>query len=181
MEEIWKPIAGYEGSYEVSSLGRVRSLDRKVSLYNGGSYIRKGALMVLRTNYDGYLDVNLSKDGASRKRIVHRLVAEAFIENPDNLPEVNHKDEDKKNNSVENLEWCSREYNMNYGTARVRATKAISIPVRQYTRDGELVAEYPSGREAGRRTGITEQCISLCCLGRRNHAGGFIWEYNKSA
>ena len=111
-EEIWRPVVGYEGLYEVSSYGRVRSLDR----YDRRNQFRKGKLLKNRDNGNGYLICILSKNGIVKNKYIHRLVLEAFIPNPDNLSEVNHKDEDKTNNNVDNLEWCDRKYNCNYGS-----------------------------------------------------------------
>ena len=111
MEE-WRPIEGYEGLYEVSSYGRVRSLDR----YDSRNHFIEGKLLKNKNNGNGYLLCTLSKNGIVKNKYIHRLVAEAFIERPDCLYEVNHKDENKTNNNVTNLEWCDRKYNMNYGT-----------------------------------------------------------------
>lgn len=111
-EEIWRPVVGYEGLYEVSSYGRVRSLDR----YDSRNQFREGKILKNRDNSNGYLLCGLSKNGIVKNKYIHRLVAEAFLPNPDNLPEVNHLDEDKSNNRVENLEFCNRKYNCNYGT-----------------------------------------------------------------
>ena len=119
MEEIWKPIEGYEGLYEISSYGRVKSLERYRS-NNGGIQLLKERIMN-PLDYNGYKNVLLWKNGSKKKEYVHRLVAKAFLPNPDNLKEVNHKDENPSNNMVENLEWCDHRYNMNYGTARERA------------------------------------------------------------
>ena len=116
MIEEWRKIVGYEGLYEVSSLGRVRSLDR----YDSINRFRKGRILKSGTDTGGYLFVQLSSNGNEKNHSVHRLVAEAFIPNPDNLPQVNHIDEDKSNNCVDNLEWCDREYNINYGTIKDR-------------------------------------------------------------
>ena len=118
-EEIWRPVVGYEGLYEVSSYGRVRSLDR----YDGRNHFIKGKLLKNRDNGNGYLICILSKNGIVKNKYIHRLVVEAFIPNPDNIKEVNHKDEDKTNNNVENLEWCDRKYNCNYGTKIEREIK----------------------------------------------------------
>ena len=115
MEEIWKYIEGYEGLYEVSSYGRVRSLGQFVNHNYGGYAYRKGRILKPGLGSRGYLSVTLSKNGIQKNYSVHRLVAQAFIENPDNLPQVNHKDEDRTNNNVTNLEWCDAKYNVNYG------------------------------------------------------------------
>lgn len=115
-EEIWRPIEGYEGLYEVSSYGRVRSLDR----YDRMNHFRKGRIMKQSYNGNGYLTVDLCLNGKVKKYLGHRLVAQVFIKNPCNLPQINHIDEDKSNNRVENLEWCDAKYNTNYGTARIR-------------------------------------------------------------
>lgn len=117
MIEEWRPVPGYEGLYEVSSYGRVRSLDRYVKTCYGSYRLHKGKVLSPGIRPDGYLVVSLQY----RMFRVHRLVAEAFIPNPDNLPQVNHKDEDKSNNRFDNLEWCDSKYNNNYGTARIRA------------------------------------------------------------
>ena len=116
MIEEWRTIVGYEGQYEVSSYGRVRSLDR----YDRMNRFWKGRILNLHTGTGGYLFVGLSSNGNEKNYLVHRMVAQAFIPNPDNLPQVNHKDEDKTNNNVDNLEWCDREYNINYGTIKDR-------------------------------------------------------------
>ena len=120
-EEIWRPVVGYEGLYEVSSYGRVRSLDK----YDSRNRFRKGRILTLYTETGGYLRAHLSSNGKAKHHSVHRLVAEAFIPNPDNLPEINHIDEDKINNRADNLEFCNRKYNVNYGTRtdRMRDTK----------------------------------------------------------
>lgn len=115
--EIWKSIVGYEGLYEVSNLGNVRSVDRYVNHPKGGLSLRKGKLLQPNKNHQGYYCVLLSKSCKTENRRVHRLVAEAFIPNPDNLPQINHKDEDKSNNIVTNLEWCTCSYNIMYGSA----------------------------------------------------------------
>ena len=117
MIEEWRPVVGYEGLYEVSNTGRVRSIDRYVKTCYGSYRLHKGKVLSPGIRPDGYLVVSLQY----RMFRVHRIVAEAFLPNPDNLPQVNHKDEDKSNNRVDNLEWCTAKYNNNYGTARIRA------------------------------------------------------------
>lgn len=115
MEEIWKPVKGYEGYYEVSNLGRVRSLDRTVIDKGGRHQVKKGCIMKSRPDRQGYIIIALCKNKHYIHKCVHTLVADAFIPNPDNLPQVNHKDEVKSNNVVDNLEWCTPKYNANYG------------------------------------------------------------------
>lgn len=164
--EIWHDIIGFEGLYQVSNLGRVKSL-----------YFGKERLLSAGKDKLGYLHVVLCKDG---KNIcyIHRLVAEAFIPNPNGYTEVNHKDEIKSNNVATNLEWCNRKYNINHGTRNDRVSKALSKPVYQYTMDGSLVGSYPSICEATRKTGYNGGNISLCCNGRIHHAYGYLWSYN---
>jgi len=189
-EEIWKDIKEYPG-YQVSNWGRVRSLN----------YLHTGQMVVLKLskNKYGYLEVGLCKNGKKKSRKVHRLVAVAFIPNPLNLPEVNHKDENKENNFVwvnedgtidlekSNLEWVSHIQNCRAGTRNQRIAESLkealinhpvlSKRVAQYTLDGELVAIYPSAREAARQTGFNYQNICSCCLGKYKQAYGYIWKY----
>lgn len=128
MEEIWKPVKDFEGYYEVSNLGRVRSVDRVVIAKNGTTQFKKGTLMKPRPDRQGYIIVALSINRHYITKCVHRLVAEAFIPNPDNLPQVNHIDEVKNNNVVSNLEWCTAKYNANYGD---RNKKAVETKVKK--------------------------------------------------
>ena len=118
MTEEWRPIVGYEGLYEVSNTGQVRGLDRYVKYSDGRIYLHKGKVLSPIKDRDGYLQVNLCYSGRINSIKIHRLVAQAFIPNPDNLPQVNHKDEVKTNNNVDNLEWCDSKYNLNYGTRK---------------------------------------------------------------
>lgn len=126
MEEQWKDIKGYEGLYEVSNFGNVRSLDRVIRSKHNGTMLRKGRILTpFYEEKKGYYQVSLSKDGKNKKHRVHRLVASAFLDNPHNYTDVNHKDEVKTNNNVDNLEWCTRKYNNNYGTKPERTRKAM--------------------------------------------------------
>jgi hypothetical protein len=126
MEEQWKDIKGYEGLYEVSNLGNVRSLDRVIKSKHNGTMLRKGQILTpFYEEKKGYYQVSLSKDGKNKKHRVHRLVASAFLDNPHSYTDVNHKDEVKTNNNVDNLEWCTRKYNNNYGTKPERTRKAM--------------------------------------------------------
>ena len=164
MDEIWRDIEGYEGLYKISNKGRVKSL------YKGSERILK-----LWDNGRGYLRVYLTKENTSKYIRVHRLVARAFIPNPHNLPEVNHKDENKKNNYVENLEWCDRRYNVNYGSRNERVSKKIL----QYSKSGEFIREWQGAREVERVLGIDNSHINACCRGKQKSAYGFIWKYKE--
>ena len=143
IEEIWKPVIGYEGLYEVSNTGRVRSLDMYVKNGHCSYRLHKGKVLSPSKNTDGYLQVGLCCNGKYKKCLVHRLVSQAFLPNPDNLPEVNHKDEDKTNNRVENLEFCDRKYNLNYGSRqdKVRESKLKSGYWTGLSRE-EYIKEY---------------------------------------
>ena len=167
--EIWKPVRGYEGMYEVSNYGNVRSMN-----YNHTGEVRN---MKTETNKNGYKQVNLCKDGKQKLPTVHRLVAQAFLPNPENLPQVNHINENKSDNRVENLEWTTREKNVRHGTGIQRSAEKRSKKVNQYTLDGELVKEWVSTMEVQKQTGWANQNISACCRGMYKTAYGFIWQY----
>ena len=158
-EEIWKDIEGYDGLYQVSSWGRVKNSRTDMVL--------KGV-----KDKDGYLRIGLYKNG---KRIyrVHRLVAQAFIPNPENKSQVNHIDENKENNYVENLEWVTAKENLNYGTRNLRASKLLSKPIICI----EKGVEYSSGKECARQMGLHPQHITAVLKGTRNHTGGYTFKY----
>lgn len=178
MVEVWKDVPGYEGLYQVSNLGNVRSLDRYVD-YGKTTAFRKGRIMKQGKATGGYLQVELFKNKISSTRLVHRLVAEAFVTNIENLSEVNHKDENKENNCADNLEWCARKYNINYGTGNARRIKNKVVAVVMCALDGTELMEFPSVHEAARsisKNGVAGN-ISECCKGRRKTAYGYIWKY----
>lgn len=169
--EKWKPVKGYEGLYEVSNCGNVKSLARRDRNNRGVSE----RILRMAANTSGYNRVILAKDGTRKTCYVHRLVAEAFIPNGNELPMINHIDENKLNNRVENLEWCTAKYNSNYGETGKRIAEALSKAVCQYTPSGAFVAEYCSSQEANRVTGIPQGNISRVINGERRTAGGYIW------
>lgn len=172
-KEEWCPIRGLEGLYEVSNFGRVRSLN----------YRHTGQTKVLSPieDKDGYLFVNLYKNGTHKMFKIHRLVAQTFIPNWFNDLEVNHIDEKKYNNHVDNLEWCDRKYNINFGTCIERMVEKntngkLSKPVLQMTKTGEIIREWPSTMEAG-RNGFDQGSVASCCRGELKSHGGYIWKY----
>lgn len=175
-EERWLPVAGFEGLYEVSDQGRVKSLKRLVKRKTKGDYIVKERILKPFTRGDGYVFVPLSKNGTRCTKSVHRLVAEAFIPNPDNLPEVNHKDENKSNNELGNLEWCDQEYNSNYGTSKVRLGDKVAKKVSAIDVHGRVVATFRSQSDAERMTGISQSSISACINSVQSTAGGYSWK-----
>lgn len=158
--EVYKQIIGYEGLYEVSNLGNVKSLN----------YLHTGQEKLLSPGIytNGYLYVVLSKNGEVKQYLIHRLVAQAFLPNPNNYPQVNHKDENKLNNNVENLEWCTAQYNNEYSK-----TKQVG----QYDLNGNLIATWKSTVEIQRQLGFDQSSISKCCLGKLKTAYGYIWKY----
>ena len=175
MEEIWKDVDGYNGRYQISNLGRFKSYaqDNKNGKIKTGNKTKKGYLTMLL--YDG--------EGNKTWRPVHRLVAEAFIGNPNGLPQVNHKDEIKTNNRVDNLEWCTGEYNVNYGTKSERTAKAnrccktTSLKVYSIDKNGQ-VQHYDSIGEAERQTGSSHCNIVRALKGRTSKCGGKTWHYD---
>ena len=183
--EIWKPISGYEGFYEVSNLGRIRSLERIVECSDGRKRKIKDRTLKGSSYSGGYSGVTLHKDGCAKFVNIHRIVAEAFVPNPLEKEEVNHKDENPSNNHASNLEWVTHKENLNFGTRTERARKAIveaqGRAVWQLSRDGELVAEYESLSAAGNATGTHVANITKCAKGVYKTAGGYIWKYKNEA
>ena len=178
--ELWKDVEGFEGYYQVSTWARVRSLDRWVTYKDGRSRLCKSFILPLRKNHKGYLRANLSKNGKTKSAFVHKLVAEAFIPNPLNLPVVNHKDEVKDNNYPYNLEWCTDDYNRHYGTAIKRRAEKLSKKVYQYDLQGNLINVWASTMDCD-RNGYDHRTISDCCLGKRKAHKGYIWSYEELA
>lgn len=163
--EIWKDIEGYEGIYQISNKGSVKSIPRKGA---------KGGLIKPTADKDGYLCIGLNKNARRKTFKVHRLVAAAFIPNTENLPEVNHKDENKLNNCVDNLEWCTHIYNSSYGTRWKRIGDALSMPV--YSVDAFGNIEYFNSRvEAEKNTGVCASNIICAIKGEYSQAGNRKW------
>lgn len=198
--EKWKDVVGYEGMYQVSNFGNIKSLNR-ISLNNRSL---KGRLLSQRTDKDGYKIVTLFKNGVRVDMKVHRCVASAFISNPCNYPEVNHKDESKANNNVSNLEWCTSKYNANYGTRSKKISAANKGCPRPYMKGannyfygkhycgelspsskvvlkcdtgGNVLDRYTCTREAAEAVGCSQSAISMGCLGKRKTVKGYTWKY----
>ena len=182
--EIWKDISGYEGFYQISNFGRVRRL---VS-WRGNQCISKyiSDVKIISPYIDnlGYERIHLTIPNRTKQYRVHRLVAMAFIPNPDNLPQINHKDENKTNNCVDNLEWCTQTYNNKYGTRgkRIGTTnhngKGAKRSVLQYDLDGNFIRRWKSMQDAADNLlGVSASKICECCRGNRPHHRGFMWKY----
>jgi len=197
MNEEWRDVTGYEGLYQVSNTGKVKSLDRYVKARSDSKMIKRGTVMKLQESHKGYCIVSLHKENNIKSFSVHRLVAEAFIPNPMRKPQVNHKDCDKKNNMVSNLEWCTQDENMRHasdnGIYNNKSSKQLSAirknqliasekrkkAVNQYSVDGLFIRQFASMTEAEKETGTSLSKISMCCNGKRKKANGYKWGIEK--
>lgn len=194
--EIWRPVVGYEGRYEVSNLGNVRSLDWVETIKHPRNkemqLTRKHRGKELRKRDDSnkiYYRVCLRKDGFSQDYSIHRLMMEAFVPNPLNLPCVNHKDENTKNNFIyvnpdgsvdlekSNLEWCTYQYNLTYGTALDRRKEKLNKKVLCFSLEGKYVDTFKSLIAAAEFAGVSSCYIGECCRGRDCYPGGYKWVY----
>ena len=170
MVELWKNIKGFENFYQISDCGRVKSLSRKRNDRNQILPER-----ILKCGYDkkGYKQVILCKNGKCKTYTIHRLVAQAFIENPYNYNYVNHKNENKEDNRVKNLEWCTNSYNLKYGNAQKNKKRKIN----QYDKNNNFVKEWGSMLDIQNQLSIPTSNICKVCNGKRKFAGGYIWRY----
>ena len=176
MKEIWKDIEGYD-CYQVSNLGRVRSVDHKMKHSSGGYAIRKGKLLKPSTTHNGYLRIGLGGHKQQKWYFVHRLVYEAFIGPIPEGMQVNHIDECKTNNMVTNINLMTPKENTNWGTGKYRQVKAKKKPVIQYTLNGEEFCYWFSAIDAEKETNSPNSNIRNCCKGNRSSAGGYKWRY----
>lgn len=191
--EMWKDVKGYENIYQVSNYGRIRSVDRKYKskLKYQKEIIKKGKILKPIVNKNGYQYVNLSKNGKTKIFLLHKLIADCFLDKNNfkyidekdrkglksKKLDINHKDENKTNNKIENLEYCTRKYNINYGTHNIRKSKKQSISVIQFDKNNNFIKEWESIANAGNILQINKSNISLCCKKKRKTAGGYKWEY----
>ena len=159
-----RDIKNYEGLYAVTSCGKVWS-------YKYKKFLKP------KCEKNGYMRIMLCKDGQRKMHSLHRIVAEAYIPNPNNLPQVNHKDENKANNCLQNLEWCDAKYNHNYGTINERISNSLKIPILQYDLDGNFIREWPSASDVGKEV---KSFICRCLKGKNKTAYGYIWKYKES-
>lgn len=172
MDDKWKEIEGFDGKYLVNSKGEIYSTLRN-------RFVKQ------RVTEKGYKRVTLTTNGVKKDFLVHRLVASAFVENKENLPFVNHKDENKSNNQAENLEWCTSEYNHNYFLDRHRSEYIRKFQktvkrfgrINQYDLDGRFIANFIDCNEASRKTGSNATSIWRCCKGEIRYSNGYRWEF----
>ncbi len=165
----WKPVLGYESFYEVSTSGEVRRVGKKDSLKQ-------------KVERNGYVRVNLSKNGIAKMELVHRLVAMAFIPNPNGFITVNHIDENKQNNHIENLEWASMSYQNKYGKGAINRNKFKEKPINQFNKNGEFIKRWDSIMEAAKTLRLNPSSIVCVCKKKRRYksTGGWKFEYAKT-
>ena len=187
MIEVWKDVLGFEGLYQISNFGNVKSLERYVFIPAYGGQFRHLDEIILSKMVGsmGYYKVVLCNGSKSKQVNIHRLIAIAFIPNPNNYPQVNHMDGDKQNNSINNLEWCTSKHNIRHSWA-IGLSKAywkdkggegnpLNIKVYQYDLNNNLIAEFYSFKEASIKTNVPRSSISRCVSGHIKHANNFIW------
>lgn len=170
MQEIWKDIVGYEGLYQVSNLGRVKSLDRYVGHNKGGKRLYKGSIIKQGLCKQGYYIVQLCKNNKAKTKRVNRLVAQAFLDNPNNLPQVNHIDKNKYNNKVENLEWITSKDNTRYSRC---------LKVDQYDLENNYIRTWESASDVHSELNYNISNIHQCCRNKRRTAHNYIWKFHK--
>jgi hypothetical protein len=177
--QVWRPVKGFEGIYEISNFGNVRSLGRYVDYRNGAMRYLKPRRKSVRKDKDGYCVVTFNKDKKGCTRFVHRMMAEAFIPMIPGKNEVNHIDEDKANNDLDNLEWVTHKENMMHGTLHFRKGLKARKPVDKFDTEGNFLETFGSVTEAALNHGVSIQAISRACRGKSKTSNGYRWEYHE--
>lgn len=183
MEETFKDVIGYEGFYQISNLGRLKSLERFIKGRNNGKRLKPESIIKNKLDSKGYYHYELSKLGKKKDLRLHRLIAEVFIPNPELKPYINHKNGIKTDNSILNLEWVTQSENTQhaYDTGLMVGQKgkdhSSSKKIYQYDKCGNLISSFDGMRDAGRETGIEPSSIGKCAQGLRPSAGGYVWKY----
>lgn len=178
--EQWHDVKGFEGIYKVSSLGRIKSLTRTITYKNGAKHLTKGKMLKPIMDSYGYYRATLYKNGHAYQRLVHRIVADEFVSNPNNYSDINHKNEMRTDNRSENLEWCTKKYNNNYGRHNDHLSLAKCKSIYQLDSDHNIIAKWKSINEAvqGLKLPKASHCnISACLHGRIQHAYGYTWRF----
>lgn len=175
MGEIWKDIKGYEGLYQISNLGRIKSSDRELC-NSRGVYVRQGRVLKNGKNQYGYFQVSLYKDGKRVNKQVHKLIAIAFIPNTNNYKIINHIDGNRQNNNINNLEWCTQKHNVKEAY-RLGLVHKKYKPVNQYDLKNNFIKTWESIVEVNKVLKIDKSSIVRCCKGKQNKAGNYIWRY----
>lgn len=186
MKEEWRDIKGYEGIYQVSNYGRIKSLSRIISIGRGHFRLSNEKILKQSESNKGYYIICLHNNYKERKHLVHRIVYESFIGDIPKGMEVNHIDENPKNNKVTNLNLLTHKENLNWGTVRIRQSEKhkgkinnhLSKKTLQYDLDGNLIKEWPSSMEIERQLGFRQGNIGMCCRGIRKSAYGYVWKYS---
>jgi hypothetical protein len=175
--EIWKDLEGYEGLYQISNFGNIKSLSKK--FFNGNhDVVLKERLLKQSYCKDGYKKVCLCKNNKKKSYLIHRLVAKTFVKNPYCYYQVNHKDENKENNMAENLEWCDSKYNVNYGTRNYKISTNVSKGVLQFDLNNKLIKKWDSARKVCNELNFNYDYIMRACREEKS-AYGYIWKYGK--
>lgn len=181
-EEIWKNIRNYEDYYEVSNFGRVRSKNRIIEQECKGKKVNftyKGSILKQQLINSGYYVVSLSKSSIQKKFLVHRLVAETFLDNPKNYSQINHVDENKLNNNLDNLEWCNAKYNILYNNRAIKIGRKLGKKVFVYDKEHKLIHIFNSSKEASYFLCIPDRGIRKACTRNNNLYKNYIWSYEK--
>ena len=180
-EEIWKDIPGYEGLYQASNLGKIKSLERIAKKKYRNDRIVKERIMHGTKNQDGYLKVHFKNKALNIDKglFIHRLIAMTFIPNSDNLEQINHKDGNKLNNRVDNLEWCTNLYNQQHAWKNGLHKSTKGKKIRQLDKNNKIIKKWNTITEAGKKLGISASRIGECCKNKNWTAGGYRWEFDK--